>query len=336
MTKQPVFRNKLLKKSGFRYNLMTMRNRSPIEWIWGLLLCVTLLLTVAPFGRSFFPSIAPAPAALPHTLALTALVSLPEIPGVYENISKLNRVHVGQYTVKHGDTLTSVAKAHDSTANSLRSTNRLSSPYLAPGKTILVHNGKGMIHQVKEIHGKPETLRQISERYNQPVEKIALANRLPGVALLQPWVQPGDILFVPDATLRFVEYDFPVNWVRGKRFISSGYGMRRHPILRRRSFHKGWDMPRPYGTAVKASREGRVIFAGWQGGYGRLVIVKHAGGLRTWYGHLSKITVSAGDRVNKGQLIGHVGSSGLSTGPHLHFEVRDRFGNSLNPRKYLF
>jgi len=150
------------------------------------------------------------------------------------------------------------------------------------------------------------------------------------------WLQPGDLLFIPDAHLRFTDYDFPVSWLRGKRFISSGYGMRRHPIFRYRGFHKGWDMPRPYGYPVKAAREGRVVFAGWRGAYGRLIIIKHPGGAVTWYGHLSQMKVSAGDRVKKSQLIGKVGSSGNATGPHLHFEVRDRFGNSLNPRKFLF
>ncbi|HOW28662.1 MAG TPA: M23 family metallopeptidase, partial [Elusimicrobiota bacterium] len=77
------------------------------------------------------------------------------------------------------------------------------------------------------------------------------------------------------------------------------------------------------------------IFAGWNRGLGNLVIIKHAGGIRTWYGHLSSIAVEPGQNVRRGQLIGRVGSTGLATGPHLHFEVRDRYGRPLNPRKYL-
>jgi murein DD-endopeptidase MepM/ murein hydrolase activator NlpD len=258
-------------------------------------------------------------------------------PDTYRQLRKMGRVIIGEHVVKPKETLSSLAKDYGSTATSLRSTNRLESPYLTPGKTVMVHAGDGMLHQVQEVKGQTETLERIAERYNQSASKIALANRLPGVTLLsKTWLQPGDLLFIPDARLRFTDYDFPVSWVRGKRLISSGFGMRRHPVFRYKSFHKGWDMPRPYGTAVKASRDGQVIFAGWRTGYGRLIIVKHSGGLRTWYGHLSKITVTPGQKVKRGQLIGRVGSTGISTGPHLHFEVRDRFGNSLNPKKFLF
>ena len=95
-------------------------------------------------------------------------------------------------------------------------------------------------------------------------------------------------------------------------------------------------MPQPYGAPVKAAREGRVVFAGWHGAYGRLVIIKHPNGWTTWYGHLSLIRVKSGDPVKKGMVIAQVGNTGLTTGPHLHFEVRDRYGNALNPRKFLF
>jgi murein DD-endopeptidase MepM/ murein hydrolase activator NlpD len=118
--------------------------------------------------------------------------------------------------------------------------------------------------------------------------------------------------------------------------FSSGFGYRRHPVLKTRRFHQGLDMPRPAGSPVRAVREGVVIFAGWRGSYGRLVILKQSGGIRTWYGHLSAMTVEPGQRVAAGALIGRVGSSGLATGPHLHFEVRDRYGRALNPKKFLF
>lgn len=274
----------------------------------------------------------------PGTYLVSAAPSLMDpAPVTYKLLGKMGRVVIGQHTVKPKETLSSLAKDYGSTATSLRSTNRLESPYLSPGKTVMVHSGDGMLHQVQEVKGQTETLELVAEKYNQSAAKIALANRLPGVAILSKnWLQPGDLLFIPDARLRFTDYDFPVAWVRGKRLISSGFGMRRHPVFRYKSFHKGWDMPRPYGTPVKSSRDGQVIFAGWRTGYGRLVIVKHSGGLRTWYGHLSKITVTPGQKVKRGQLVGRVGSTGISTGPHLHFEVRDRFGNSLNPKKFLF
>jgi murein DD-endopeptidase MepM/ murein hydrolase activator NlpD len=231
----------------------------------------------------------------------------------------------------------SIAATYGSTADYLRSTNHLESTKLPPGKTLLVHSGKGMLYQVREKKGRSENLRQIAQRYNRSAVEIARANRLPGVALLGDFeLANGSVLFLPGVRLRFTDYMVPVAWVPGKRMISSGFGVRRHPLLRTRRFHTGLDMPRPYGFPVKASREGTVIFCGWRGGYGKLVIIKHQGGLRTWYGHLSQIDVTEGQRVAKGHLVGRVGATGLATGPHLHFEVRDRFGNSLNPKKFIF
>jgi len=118
-------------------------------------------------------------------------------------------------------------------------------------------------------------------------------------------------------------------WTR----ISSGFGNRRHPILKYKKFHAGLDLPKPYGTPVYAARSGRVVQAGWREGYGNMVEVKHQDGASTVYGHLSLVSVSEGDWVTRGKsLLGKVGSTGLSTGPHLHFEVRDRAGHPVNPR----
>lgn len=112
--------------------------------------------------------------------------------------------------------------------------------------------------------------------------------------------------------------------------ITSRFGYRKHPILGRRRLHAGVDIAAPPGTPVYAASDGEVFFASWRGGYGRCIIVLHGGGMSTLYGHLSKISVSAGQRVRRGQRIGAVGSTGLSSGPHLHFEVR-RNGVPVSP-----
>ena len=112
--------------------------------------------------------------------------------------------------------------------------------------------------------------------------------------------------------------------------ITSRFGRRFHPILRKWRMHHGVDYAAPIGTPVFAVGEGVVKFAGWRGGYGKLVIIKHPKGFETRYGHLSYIAVKPGQHVNQGQFIGRVGSTGLSTGPHLHFEVRQH-GRLLNP-----
>ncbi len=104
--------------------------------------------------------------------------------------------------------------------------------------------------------------------------------------------------------------------------ISSGYsGSRFHPILKIYRPHKGVDYAAPKGTPVHALGEGTVAFAGWKGGYGKYVRIKHPNGFQTGYGHLSGIAVKTGQKVSQGQVIGYVGATGLATGPHLHFEM---------------
>ncbi len=116
--------------------------------------------------------------------------------------------------------------------------------------------------------------------------------------------------------------------------ITSGFGYRIHPIHHTRLNHTGLDISRPNGTPIKAADGGRVVMAGWYGGYGKCIIINHGKGHATLYGHLSRLGVSRGTNVGKGQTIGAVGSTGYSTGAHLHFEVRIN-GRPVNPRRYL-
>lgn len=115
---------------------------------------------------------------------------------------------------------------------------------------------------------------------------------------------------------------------------SSPFGWRMHPVLGYRRFHAGLDFAASYGTTIRAADSGRVIFAGWYGGYGRAVIIDHGNGITTLYGHSSELYVTDGQAVERGQAIAAVGSTGLSTGPHLHFEVR-RNGTPVDPANYL-
>jgi murein DD-endopeptidase MepM/ murein hydrolase activator NlpD len=116
--------------------------------------------------------------------------------------------------------------------------------------------------------------------------------------------------------------------------IVSGFGTRTNPIGGGTGFHAGVDIAVSSGTPIRACRSGTVIIAGWQGGYGNTVVVDHGGGMATLYAHQSRLATSAGAKVLAGEVIGYVGSTGNSTGPHLHFEVRIA-GNPVNPVPYI-
>jgi murein DD-endopeptidase MepM/ murein hydrolase activator NlpD len=112
--------------------------------------------------------------------------------------------------------------------------------------------------------------------------------------------------------------------------ITSGFGYRYHPILHRRKLHTGVDFGASHGTPIRAAAAGTVLLAGYSGGYGKCVIIYHGDGVSTLYGHCSSLGVSEGQEVKRGQVIARVGSTGMSTGPHLHFEVR-RNGTPVRP-----
>lgn len=122
--------------------------------------------------------------------------------------------------------------------------------------------------------------------------------------------------------------------VPGYREISDSYGWRTHPITKKRSMHTGTDIPAPTGTKVLAAGSGVVIMAGWYGAYGNAVIIDHGGGYTSLYGHNSRLAVSNGDTVAAGDTIAYVGSTGWSTGPHSHFEVRIN-GEPTDPLRFF-
>jgi murein DD-endopeptidase MepM/ murein hydrolase activator NlpD len=120
--------------------------------------------------------------------------------------------------------------------------------------------------------------------------------------------------------------------LRGR--LTSYFGYRRHPFWGGRNMHTGLDIAAPYGSSIMAADGGEVIFSGWWDGYGKAVVIDHGGGLSTVYGHLSRIYANNGSKIGKGEVIGLVGSTGYSTGPHLHFEVRKN-GKPTDPLKWL-
>lgn len=133
---------------------------------------------------------------------------------------------------------------------------------------------------------------------------------------------PGQTVSIPSL--------IPVEGVK----LTSEYGMRWHPVLGGRRKHDGVDLAAPTGTPVRATANGVVERADWFGGYGLFVALEHGGDIETRYGHMSRLNVAAGQAVHKGDIIGYVGTTGRSTGPHLHYEVRIA-GAPVNPMPYL-
>ncbi len=149
---------------------------------------------------------------------------------------------------------------------------------------------------------------------------------------LMPWETDGHTEWL-DASGRGQRTGMMTMPVNGH--VTSGYGMRMHPLLGFTRMHKGIDIGAPWGSPIYAATDGTVVMAGRNGGYGNFVKLAHAGGLGTGYGHMSKIAVRAGQHVGKGQVIGYVGSTGMSTGPHVHYELYKN-GVAINPNSASF
>lgn len=123
-------------------------------------------------------------------------------------------------------------------------------------------------------------------------------------------------------------------WPTDVQLITSEYGWRVHPVFGTQRYHSGIDIGADYGDSVRAADSGVVVYSDWMGGYGKAVIVDHGNGISTLYGHNSELLVSEGQQVRKGEILSRVGSTGYSTGPHLHFEVRQD-GSPVSPMSYL-
>jgi hypothetical protein len=138
-------------------------------------------------------------------------------------------------------------------------------------------------------------------------------------------------LILDDQHLRNIT---PSIWPTQSRKVTSSFGYRKDPFTSKASFHEGIDIGGNYGEAVYATADGTVQSAGWHSSRGYNIIINHGNGIKTWYMHLSKILVKTGNKVEKGQHIGKIGSTGRSTGPHLHYEVIKN-GRTIDPKPYL-
>lgn len=238
-------------------------------------------------------------------------------------ISNKNNGKISVYEVREGDTLSQIAEMFDVTVNTIRWANDFDGP-IVPGQTLVILPVAGLTHVVKS----GGTIADIAEIYHADVREIALFNGID----VDTQLKPGDKIIVPNVDSIEKEDDHshaPVNYAGATQStIASGYFKNPVPgaiITQGVHGYNGIDFGAPTGTKILAAASGKVITSkdgGWNGGYGSMIVISHSNGTQTLYSHLSKVSVSAGETVSVGDVIGYIGSTGRSTGPHLHFEVR--------------
>lgn len=266
--------------------------------------------------------------------------------GIEIIVSKNNRTDTIEYEVKPGESVASVAQDFGLTADTIRYINGISGNGLKAGQRLMIPPVDGISITVQ----RNDTLANLARKYSISTENIFKYN---------PQLKPGEPIFVgmkifiPGAVVPKSEYRpnspapkqlagapsvsphlgggafiWPTS--NGTRYISQGFGRTKYS-----SYHTGLDMPlRLNGSPIYASAAGVVHQQYNRGGYGYLTIIDHGNGLETYYAHMSKFAVPNGTRVSQGQLIGYMGNTGRSTGPHLHFEVRKNH-TPQNPLSYL-
>lgn len=248
---------------------------------------------------------------------------------------------IKEYIVSEGDSISKIATKFGISVNTILWANNLSfSSYVKPGQKLIVPTVSGVVYKV----AKGDTLSKISQKYGIPAAKINETNGLSNEALVV-----GKVIIIPGAKIietskprtSAAQAARPSGTVANSKPIS-GTGSMAWPSSCQRisQYFKGWlhtgvDIACPWGTALRAADGGRVIRVQYgRTGYGYNVIIDHGRGITTLYGHMSSIDVVQGQYVAKGEVIGKEGSTGRSTGPHLHFEVRIG-GTKVNPLSYI-
>ena len=259
----------------------------------------------------------------------SALVPEEGPAGTMADIEKPKNASISLYVVREGDTLSEIAEMFDVSVNTIKWANNISAKgTIRPGQTLTILPVTGVKYSVK----RGDTLASIAKKLHGDADEIAQFNGLEEDSALAV----GTELIIPDGEIAIaVSAPAPRSTSGGGAVLSyAGYYMR--PIsggTRTQGIHgyNGVDLAAPLGTSIMASAAGEVIVArnsGWNGGYGSYIVIRHDNGTQTLYAHNSSNIVSVGQRVVQGQVVGYVGTTGRSTGPHVHFEIR---GGPRNP-----
>ncbi len=230
------------------------------------------------------------------------------------------------YEVKEGDTLSSVAKIYGVSKNTIAWANEIKNGKAKVGDILIILPISGVKHTIK----KGDTLKSVSKKYAADILEVSDFNGLKdGDELVV-----GEDIIIPDGKLDFdapvVNNKKPDTKKKKRIYASAGIGYFARPIVggvktQGLHGHNGVDIGAPVGTPLLAASNGTVLVAkntGYNGGYGKMVIISHPNGTQTVYGHMNNVYVSTGQNVTQGEQIGESGNSGKSTGPHLHFEIR--------------
>ncbi|KKW15832.1 MAG: Metalloendopeptidase-like protein membrane protein [Parcubacteria group bacterium GW2011_GWA2_50_10b] len=241
-----------------------------------------------------------------------------------ETFMELGKSGTGQvsiYVVDSGDTLSEIAEMHGVSINTIIWANDLRNTSIKEGQELLILPISGVRHIVKS----GDTLQSIAKSYKAELDDILSYNDLS----TDSKIKIGDAIIIPNGIISAsANIKSSLTQTSSSLPTYSGYYLR--PITGGRKSqgihgYNGVDLAAPTGTPIRASADGTVIIAkssGYNGGYGLYVVIKHSNGTQTLYAHMSKINVSVGQYVDQGEIIGAVGNTGRSTGPHLHFEVR--------------
>jgi murein DD-endopeptidase MepM/ murein hydrolase activator NlpD len=299
---------------------------------------VTMAVTLAPVLASSFPGVEK---ELPAEILPTTQVLEVESTDTGTQVSDKVRDQAVEYTVQAGDTVSEIADKFGISTDTIRWENNLASlNAIKPGQTLRILPVSGVRHKVS----RGETIYSIAKKYDanpQAVvdfpfnnfaddETFALAV---GQDLIVPdGKKPNEVLWSPS---KYIAQNTP------NAGAVSAIGTFVWPIGGRITqrfawYHRGVDIAAAFGTPILAADAGRVTVAGWpdNSGYGIRVVIDHGNGYQTWYGHMSRVAVALGQSVNRGNVIGYEGSTGRSTGPHCHFEIR-KGGVPVNPLEYL-